>query len=119
MTKNLRAYKRYEKMAPNWIKIGTMIVARPHRRILNMVMSLATDLGPPYVDMTLGLLQKFLALVVHQKTRYALRHHIKKDQGYNLKADIRDILMAKPDNHANTKKANIMAGNWYMTSSAG
>ena len=86
-----------------------MIVARPHSQMLNMAESLATDLGPLFADMTLGLLQKYLALVIHRKTKYAVKHHIKKNESYNLTADILDILMAKPDDHANTRRANIMA----------
>ena len=96
-------------MAPNRIKIGTMIVARPHSRMLNMAMSLATDLGPLFADMTLGLPQKYHALVIHRKTKYALKHHIKENESYNLTAGILDILMAKPDDYANTERTNILA----------
>ena len=65
-------------------------------------------MGPLCADMTLGLYQKFLALVVHQKIVYPTRNHIKKAKRYNLTAGIMDILMAKPTDYANTKKANIM-----------
>ena len=58
MTRNCRGFKRFHEMAPNRIRIGTMIVARPHSRMLNMAKSLATDLGPLFADMMLGLLQK-------------------------------------------------------------
>ena len=72
MTKKLTGYKRFECMAHNRIKIGIVIVARPHSRMLTMARSLAADLGPLFADMTLGLLQKFIALVVYRKTRYAV-----------------------------------------------
>ena len=78
---------------------------------MNMARSLATDLGPLYADMTLGLLYKFYVSVIHPKTKYALKNHITKYESYNLTAGIMDIILAKPDDHANTKKANIMAEN--------
>ena len=95
-------------MANNRIKIGTVIVARPHSQMLTMARLLATDLGPLFADMTLGQKQKFLALVLFQKTRYVVQNHIKKAEGYSATAGIMDILMAKSSNYANTEKTNIL-----------
>ena len=53
--KNLRCYEQFKKMDPNQIKIGTMIAARPHSRMLNMTRSLATRLGPLIVDVLIRL----------------------------------------------------------------
>ena len=78
VTKNLKGYKRFEHIAPNRIKIETVIVGRPHSRMLNITRYIVADLGPLCADMTLELYQKFLALVIHRKTRYAVRNHIKK-----------------------------------------
>ena len=107
MTKNFRCFERFQEMAPNRIRIGTMIVAKPHSRMLKMAMSLAIDLGPLFADMTLGLLQKYLALVIYRKTQFALHHHIKISKSVSLTAGIKDILMAKPDDYANTADCGL------------
>ena len=108
LTRNFTGNKRFERTAHNRIKIGTVIVARPHSRMLTMARSIATDLGPIIADMTLGLWQKFLALVIYRKTRYVTQNHIKKAEGYSATAGIMDLLMAKSPDYANTEKANVL-----------
>ena len=108
LTSNLRGHKRFKDMGTDRIKIGTVIVAKPYSRLLEMAKFLATKLSHIIADMTLGLKYKFFALVIHRKTKYITQNHIMKNRLMNLTTGIMDILMSKPHDMAAIEKINIV-----------
>ena len=108
LTSNLRGHQRFKDMGTDRIKIGTVIVAKPHHRLLKMAQFLATKLSRITADITLGLKYKFFALVIHRKTRYVTQNHIMKNRAMNLTTGIMDILMSKPHDMAAIEQINII-----------
>lgn len=70
-----------------------------------MAVSIANNLGPLVADMTLGLRNKSLKMIIHKKTRFATSNHIMKDRSYSLTATIHDLLQEKPQDMAAIKNA--------------